>query len=145
LALEASPANLRHLEEQREVFLAKATNEKQKAAALAARIEALPCTLARPAGENEKLFGSVTTMDLPEISARTGDLRGPPEDLFTQPDQSPGHFFRLPKTSSGSHCPNEGECCGRFTGGQGLGPRSALGLGKRKHGPFGATSSSPES
>lgn len=72
LALEASPANLRQLEQQRESFLVKATKEKQKAAELAARIEQLPCTLTRPAGESEKLFGSVTTMDLQKILQENG-------------------------------------------------------------------------
>jgi large subunit ribosomal protein L9 len=64
LALEATPANLRHLDQQKETFLHRATKEKQTAEALAARIEQVSCTLARPAGESEKLFGSVTTQDL---------------------------------------------------------------------------------
>lgn len=72
LALEATPANLRHLEQQREVFLSKATNEKQRATELAAKIEGLPCTLSRPAGENEKLFGSVTSMDLQRFLQEQG-------------------------------------------------------------------------
>jgi large subunit ribosomal protein L9 len=72
LALEASRANLRHLEQQREAFLSKATNEKQRATEVASRIEDLPCTLSRPAGENEKLFGSVTTMDLQRFLQEQG-------------------------------------------------------------------------
>jgi len=72
LALEATAANLRHLEQQKETFLQKATKEKQKAAELAARIEQLPCTLPRPAGESEKLFGSVTTMDLQKFLQEKG-------------------------------------------------------------------------
>lgn len=72
LALEATAANLRHLEQQKETFLQKATKEKQKASELAARIEQLPCTLSRPAGESEKLFGSVTTMDLQKFLQEKG-------------------------------------------------------------------------
>jgi large subunit ribosomal protein L9 len=72
LALEATAANLRHLEQQKESFLQKATQEKHKAAELAARIEQLPCTLARPAGESEKLFGSVTTLDLNKFLQEQG-------------------------------------------------------------------------
>jgi large subunit ribosomal protein L9 len=64
MALQATPVNLRHLEQQRETFLAKTTKEKEKAIELAAKIEKLSCALARPVGETEKLFGSVTTMDL---------------------------------------------------------------------------------
>jgi len=72
LALEAVPANLRRLEQQRETFLSKATKEKQKAAELAAKLEETPCTLARPAGESEKLFGSVTAMDLQRLLQEKG-------------------------------------------------------------------------
>ena len=72
LALEASAANLRHLEQRRETFLSKATKEKQKAAELALKIEQLSCDLARPAGESEKLFGSVTSMDLQKFLHEQG-------------------------------------------------------------------------
>jgi large subunit ribosomal protein L9 len=72
LALEATPANLRHLERQKESFLQKATKEKQKATELAARIQQLSCTLARPAGESEKIFGSVTTLDLNKFLQEQG-------------------------------------------------------------------------
>jgi len=72
LALEATAANLRHLELRKESFLQKATKEKQNALELAARIEQLPCTLARPAGESEKLFGSVTTLDLNQFLQEQG-------------------------------------------------------------------------
>jgi len=72
LALEATPANLRHLEQKKETFLQRATKEKQTAAAMAARIEQISCTLSRPAGESEKLFGSVTTQDLQKYLQEQG-------------------------------------------------------------------------
>ncbi len=72
LALEASPANLKLLERQRESFLDRASKEKNKAQELASTIENLPFTMARPAGENEKLFGSVTSMDLQKFLAQQG-------------------------------------------------------------------------
>jgi large subunit ribosomal protein L9 len=71
-ALEASPANIQLLERQKQLFLQKAGNEKQRALDLAAQIGSLPCTLARPAGESEKLFGSVTTQDLQKFLAEKG-------------------------------------------------------------------------
>ena len=64
MALEATPANLRQLEQRKESFLQRSAKEKQAAEALAARIEEVSCTLSRPAGESEKLFGSVTAQDL---------------------------------------------------------------------------------
>jgi large subunit ribosomal protein L9 len=72
LALEASPANLKLLERQRESFLDRASKEKNQAQELASKIENLPFTLARPSGENEKLFGSVTSMDLQKFLAQQG-------------------------------------------------------------------------
>jgi large subunit ribosomal protein L9 len=71
-ALEASPENVRLLERQKQLFLKKAGNEKQKALALAAQIAGLPCILARPVGESEKLFGSVTSLDLQKFLAEKG-------------------------------------------------------------------------
>lgn len=67
LALEATAANIQFLERQRESFLEKAGKEKEKAQAMAEKLEGLLCTLARPAGENEKLFGAITSMDLQEF------------------------------------------------------------------------------
>ena len=72
LALEATAANLHRLEQQRETFLSKATKEKQKATDLALKIEQLPATLARPAGDSEKLFGSVTSMDIQKFLQEQG-------------------------------------------------------------------------
>lgn len=72
LALEATPANLRRLERERSTLLKKADQGKRQAAELAAQIEALSCTLHRPAGESEKLFGSVTSMDLQKFLAEQG-------------------------------------------------------------------------
>jgi large subunit ribosomal protein L9 len=72
MALEATLTNLHHLERQREFFLDKAGKEKQKAQAVAEKIASLLCTLARPAGENEKLFGAITSMDLQEFLNNQG-------------------------------------------------------------------------
>ncbi|HSR12511.1 MAG TPA: 50S ribosomal protein L9 [Thermodesulfobacteriota bacterium] len=71
-ALEASQANLRLLEKQKDTFLSRAAKEKQTALDLASKIEQIPCTLSRPAGEKEKLFGSVTSMDLQKCLQEQG-------------------------------------------------------------------------
>jgi large subunit ribosomal protein L9 len=72
LALEASSANVNVLKRQQESFLKTAAGEKEKAAELAAKIETLSCTVTRQAGENEKLFGSVTSMDIQEFLTGQG-------------------------------------------------------------------------
>ncbi|HWX38123.1 MAG TPA: 50S ribosomal protein L9 [Candidatus Sulfotelmatobacter sp.] len=64
LALEASPANLRRLEKIR-VSLAKRTaTEKDAAHQQAALLNQVVLTFTRKAGENDQLFGSVTSADL---------------------------------------------------------------------------------
>ncbi len=72
LALKASQTTIHHLEAQRETFLKKAANEKKKAEDLASKIENLDCNLTRPVGKNEKLFGSVTSMELQKFLGAQG-------------------------------------------------------------------------
>lgn len=72
MALEATPANLELLKRQKQLFLQKAGQEKARAQELAAQIDALPCALPRPVGENDKLFGSVTTLDLQKFLSEKG-------------------------------------------------------------------------
>jgi len=63
-ALPASPANLQRFEQMRKQIEAARDKAKSAAQALADRIQQLELTLARQAGEADKLFGSVTSMDL---------------------------------------------------------------------------------
>jgi len=63
-ALPATPANLKRFEQMRKQIEAARSKAKAAAQALATRIQQLDLTLARQAGEGDKLFGSVTSMDL---------------------------------------------------------------------------------
>jgi large subunit ribosomal protein L9 len=63
-ALPATPANLKRFEQMRKQIEAARSKAKAAAQALATRIQQLVLTLARQAGEGDKLFGSVTSMDL---------------------------------------------------------------------------------
>lgn len=71
-ALEATPTNIQLLERQKQLFLQKAGNEKQRALDMAAQIDSLPCTLSRPVGDSEKLFGSITSLDLQKFLSEKG-------------------------------------------------------------------------
>jgi large subunit ribosomal protein L9 len=64
LAVEATPGNLKKLEKQRAEFEIRSKKEKERAQELADRIEALTITISQKAGEKDKLYGSVTSMDL---------------------------------------------------------------------------------
>ena len=64
LAVEANPKNLREFEHAKSVALLKREALKQKAAGLKERIEALTLAIGARAGEEGKLFGSVTNIDI---------------------------------------------------------------------------------
>lgn len=64
LAVEANPKNLREFEHAKGVAMLKREALKQKASGLKARIEALTLAINARAGEEGKLFGSVTNIDL---------------------------------------------------------------------------------
>jgi len=72
LAVEANTRNVKELEHQKRQFERKAQKVAQDAEALKARIEAVQCVIAHRAGEEGKLFGSVTSIEIGEKLAAAG-------------------------------------------------------------------------
>ena len=72
LALEASPGNLKRLEKIRGSLAKRTATEREQAQQQAALLAGVTVALARKAGENDQLFGSVTAADLSEALARQG-------------------------------------------------------------------------
>jgi large subunit ribosomal protein L9 len=72
LAVLANPKNVRELEHQKRVADAKAAKLRASAEAVAKRLAETPITLKRKVGEQEKLYGSVTAIDLVEALAARG-------------------------------------------------------------------------
>ncbi len=72
LALLANDGNRKQIEREREKFDAKEADEKKGAEALAARMDNLGIEIARKVGENDVLFGSVTTSDIAAALAAKG-------------------------------------------------------------------------
>ncbi len=64
LAIEANPKSLRAFEHNKRIALGKREAQKTEAADLKRRIEALTITIGAHAGEEGKLFGSVTNIDI---------------------------------------------------------------------------------
>ena len=64
LALVANEGNKNQIEREREKFEAKEAEERKGAEGLAARMGNLEIEIARKVGENDVLFGSVTTSDI---------------------------------------------------------------------------------
>ena len=72
LAVAANPKNVRELDHQRKIAEAKAAKLKASAEAVAKRLADTPVTLKRKVGEQDKLYGSVTALDIVEALAVRG-------------------------------------------------------------------------
>jgi large subunit ribosomal protein L9 len=72
LALEASPGNMKRLEKMRAAFAKKEATEKADAQTLAGLLASVSLEIARKSGENDQLFGSVTTADISEALGAKG-------------------------------------------------------------------------
>ncbi len=65
-AIRATTQNIKILDHQTKQLKDQISKIKRDAEKLAKRIESVSCTIAKPAGEEEKIFGSVTPMDIVE-------------------------------------------------------------------------------
>jgi large subunit ribosomal protein L9 len=72
LALEASANNMKRLEKMRAAFAKQEATEKDEAQKLGELLAAVSLEFARKAGENDQLFGSVTSADIAEALAAKG-------------------------------------------------------------------------
>ncbi|MGH9687805.1 MAG: 50S ribosomal protein L9 [Candidatus Acidiferrales bacterium] len=72
LALEASSSNLKRLEKMRAVFAKKEAVEQADAQKLAEMLANVSLEFTRRAGENDQLFGSVTSTDVSDALAAQG-------------------------------------------------------------------------
>jgi large subunit ribosomal protein L9 len=66
LAVEANTKNIRSVEHGKKIVHEKARKLKDSAQDLSSKISAMTITIKAKAGEEGKLFGSVTTMDIAE-------------------------------------------------------------------------------
>jgi large subunit ribosomal protein L9 len=69
LGLAATPENLKRLEKMRATFAKREATEKESAQKLAELLASVTLTLTRKAGENDQLFGSVTSGDIADALA----------------------------------------------------------------------------
>ena len=75
LAVHATERNRRHLEHNKRVINHQESKDREQAREIAAQVAGVTCTLSRRAGENDRLFGSVTSMDVAEaLRAKGFDL-----------------------------------------------------------------------
>jgi large subunit ribosomal protein L9 len=72
LAVGATAENVARIEHQKRVIEAQAVKARSEAEQLASKLNAVRLTLTRPAGEGDKLYGSVTARDIEEALAAQG-------------------------------------------------------------------------
>jgi large subunit ribosomal protein L9 len=72
LALPANAGNLKRLEKIRATLAKRTASEREQAQVLANTLAGVTVSLVRKAGENDQLFGSVTSADLADALAAQG-------------------------------------------------------------------------
>jgi len=92
LAVEASSRNVKMLEHQKKVIQARVKKQKGKALELAEQLTGVSCTIARKAGEEEKLFGSVTSRDIEEALRSKGFAVDRKQILLEEPIKRLGEY-----------------------------------------------------
>jgi len=91
-AFEATVNNVRVLEHQKRLVADKIKKEKKDAEELATKISAFSVTIAVQAGEEDKLFGSVTSKDIAEALAAQGLTLDRKQILLEKPIKELGEF-----------------------------------------------------
>jgi large subunit ribosomal protein L9 len=72
LAYEASEGNRKRILAESKARMAKAAEERGAAEAVASKLNGVSLTLARKAGEGDRLFGSITAQDIADALAAQG-------------------------------------------------------------------------
>ena len=72
LALAVTPENRRQIERERAKAETREAEERQAAEAIRTRLEMLDLSIGRRVGENDVLYGSVTSADIAELLATRG-------------------------------------------------------------------------
>jgi len=72
LAVEANPRNIKEFEHHKRIIQEKANKVRNAAQILAEKIASSPVVIKARAGEEEKLFGSVTNIDIEKALKESG-------------------------------------------------------------------------
>ncbi|MBN2284173.1 MAG: 50S ribosomal protein L9 [Deltaproteobacteria bacterium] len=92
LVIEASNKNVKTLEHEKRLIAKKVEREKEKAQLQADRIAGMTITVFRKVGEQEKLFGSVTTKDVETALSEQNIEMDRKNIILEEPIKSLGEF-----------------------------------------------------
>jgi large subunit ribosomal protein L9 len=92
LAVAATAKNRRQMEHQQQIRNHRIARARKEAEGLAAQLQDVSCRFARKAGDEGKLFGSVTSIDIAEQLEAAGISVDRRRILLDQPIKSLGDF-----------------------------------------------------
>ena len=97
LAFEANDKNLALVEGEKKRYAKVQAKVRVDAEALAAKLGALSLTIRQPAGESDKLFGTVTTMDIAAALEKEGFVIDKRQITVEEPIKTLGIYTVLVK------------------------------------------------
>jgi large subunit ribosomal protein L9 len=92
LAVEASTKNIKEFEHHKKIITEKAAKIKDASKATADKLAALKITIKAKVGEEDKLFGSVTSMDIAEALTAEGFDIDKKKILIDEPIKRTGDY-----------------------------------------------------
>jgi large subunit ribosomal protein L9 len=93
LAMEANPANKAVIEQMKNAAVRRSAKEKTEAEALVAQLDAIALDFTRKTGENDHLFGSVTSSDIAQQLEEKGFTIDRRKIHLDEPLKSLGDFL----------------------------------------------------
>jgi large subunit ribosomal protein L9 len=95
IAYEATDRNLRMFEQDKHRLEARKSREKRLAEAVQTKLDGVSVTATVPVGEEDRVFGSVTTQDIAELLVAKGFEIDKRKILLTEPIKALG-FYEVP-------------------------------------------------
>lgn len=92
LALEATPGNMKVIEQQRKIWAVRDAKARDEAQAVADRIGKIVLTVRKKAGESQTLYGSVTNSELGEMLEGEGVTVDRRKIVLDEPIKTLGEF-----------------------------------------------------
>ena len=92
LAIPATGNNLKAFEHEKRVMESKKLKRKKEAETLKGKLERISCSISKKVGENDKLFGSVTTQDIEKAFNNEGFTIDKKDILLPDPIKALGVY-----------------------------------------------------
>jgi large subunit ribosomal protein L9 len=91
-AVPATANNIKAFDHERRSLEAKRTKRIKEAEAVKAKLERVSCSIAKKVGEQDKLFGSVTSQDIEKAFAAEGFVVDKKDILLAEPIKALGVY-----------------------------------------------------